>query len=57
MMDYHVYPIKDLRSHNTESEYCDCRPRIEIQENGDRLIVHNSWDGREINENKEFNMN
>lgn len=49
MADQHVYPVNDLREHDTESRYCDCRPRIEMY--GDNaLVIHNSWDGREIRE-------
>ena len=39
---YHVLPIDDLQSHE-ESKDCACEPRIE-----DNIIVHNSYDGREI---------
>ena len=43
MSMYHVYP------HNTENGgQCDCHPEIEVQQNGEILVIHNSWDGREI---------
>ena len=41
---YHVIPVDDTYSHE-ESAGCDCEPRI--GENG-CIIVHNSYDGREI---------
>ena len=41
---YHVLPIDDLQSHE-ESAQCACEPKIE--ENG-ALVMHNSYDGREI---------
>jgi hypothetical protein len=45
----HVYPLNDICRHDTESAFCDCRPRLEPH--GDALLViHNSWDGREITE-------
>ena len=45
----HVYPVNDARPHDTESgATCDCGPVLKILENGDSLVVHNAWDGREI---------
>lgn len=41
----HVYPRGDWLPHVTTGGYCPCEPRIE----GD-LVIHNSWDGRELNE-------
>ena len=43
MSKYHVYPINDLRPHNTENGLnCWCNP---IEDEG--VIVHNSMDERE----------
>lgn len=39
---YHIYPIGDLREHNTDGADCWCSPQHE----GD-MIVHNSMDRRE----------
>jgi len=40
---YHVYPIEDLREHDTENgTECWCTP---IEDNG--VIIHKSKDGRE----------
>lgn len=44
----HVVPVDDLKEHNTFSDYCKCEPRIEWQPNGHRIVVHNSYDGREF---------
>lgn len=44
----HVVPVKDLAPHNSDSEICVCNPKIEIQENGNKLIIHNAFDHREI---------
>ena len=56
-MNVHVYPINDLKEHNTEDFLnCNCNPRVETI-NGNFMIIHNSYDGREIIENTEFNMN
>ena len=42
----HVYPLNDLKEHNTESSNCWCNPRIE-----DGVMIHNSLDRREVFEN------
>lgn len=44
-MIYHITPINDLKEH-TESG-CECNPMVNVQENGDILMLHNSYDGRE----------
>jgi len=45
-MNWHILPINDLKEHEDLST-CECEPKVEIQENGDLLIVHNAFDGRE----------
>ena len=52
MATYHVLPIDDLKPHE-ESTTCECEPRCEWQPNGDLIVVHSAWDGREAIE--EFN--
>lgn len=47
MSDVNVIPVNDLKPH-VESPDCACGPRVECFENGNRVIVHNSYDGREI---------
>ena len=46
MAIYHVLPINDIEEHE-ESSTCKCEPRAEKQENGNIIIIHNSFDGRE----------
>ena len=47
----HVVPVDDLIEHDTFTTDCICGPRIEIVEVGAPLvIVHNSLDGRELDE-------
>lgn len=40
-----VYPINDTEDHDLKST-CKCNPKI-IFENGEMIVVHNSFDGRE----------
>lgn len=42
---WHVLPINDLEEHE-ESSTCKCEPKV-INEEGELIIVHNSFDGRE----------
>jgi hypothetical protein len=41
-----VLPLNDLKEHEEKST-CHCNPKV-IFENGEMIIVHNSYDGREI---------
>jgi abortive infection bacteriophage resistance protein len=50
-MVQHILPINDSDTHE-ESTTCKCEPKV-INENGNMIIVHNSFDGRELVE--EFN--
>ena len=45
--DIHVYPLNDLQEHITTGTDCLCSPRIEVI-GATLIIVHNSWDHREI---------
>ena len=45
-MNWHILPNNDLKEH-TESKNCECKPTVRII-NKSMLIVHNSYDGREI---------
>ena len=40
-----VKPIDDLKEH-TEGSTCECQPRV-IFENGEMIVIHSSFDGRE----------
>ena len=46
-MIVHILPINDLEEHE-ELSTCKCNPKIEFLENGDMMIVHNSFDRREV---------
>ena len=43
----HILPINDLEEHK-ELSTCKCNPEMQVLENGDMMIVHNSFDKREI---------
>lgn len=43
-----VTPVNDLYEHENGS-MCKCRPSM-LEENGEIVIVHNSYDGRELKE-------
>ena len=45
---YNILPNNDLKVH-LENSTCECKPRV-IFENGEMIIVHNSYDGREYKE-------
>lgn len=44
-MTRHVYPINDIRAHDTTTALCPCMP--ELLEDG-AVVRHNSYDGREV---------
>lgn len=52
----HVYPVDDRGSHTLSGDHCQCNPIIEIEE-GRMLVIHNSFDGRELTENIDDNKN
>jgi hypothetical protein len=45
---YNILPINDLKEHS-ENSTCECKPKV-IYENGEMIVVHNSYDGREHKE-------
>lgn len=45
----HVLPINDLEEHE-ELSTCKCSPKL-IEENGELILIHNSFDRREVIEN------
>jgi len=47
-MALHIIPINDIKEHD-ELSTCECCPSLEF-ENGEMIFVHNSFDGRELNE-------
>jgi hypothetical protein len=44
----HVYPLDDLREHDTEGDACWCRPTED-----DGVLIHHAMDGREAFETGE----
>ncbi len=44
-MNWHVTPVDDIKQHE-ESTTCHCNPRVE-HVNGNMVVIHNSFDGRE----------
>jgi len=42
----HILPVNDLKEH-TENTTCECEPKIIIG-NGEMIVIHNSFDHREI---------
>ena len=43
-----ILPNNDLKEH-TEDSLCECNPNV-IFENGEMMVIHNSYDGREWTE-------
>ena len=57
MSNWHILPVNDIKKH-IQHEECWCDPRIEVMDNGDRLVIHNSKDQREfLIERIELNYN
>ena len=57
MSEQHILPLNDTRSH-IERMTCPCDPKLEIVDGG-FIIIHNSFDRREISEampNKKFDL-
>lgn len=44
----HCYPLNDLQPHATDGLPCPCGPTKETVEGGGVVMIHNSFDGREI---------
>jgi hypothetical protein len=47
----HVYPMNDLKPHKLEGLECPCKPRTQWV-NDNLIVIHNSFDGRELLEKK-----
>ena len=52
----HILPVNDLKEHE-ELTTCECNPRIEILDDGEIMVIHNSYDGREYIEELVSNIN
>ena len=54
MSTVHVFPVKDIIEHDTDTDDCVCGPTAEpvIDDDGSCgwVFVHHSLDGREANE-------
>lgn len=48
----HVVPVNDYVEHDHHGRRCTCQPKADVVEGG-VLIIHNSWDGRELYERAE----
>lgn len=48
--NWHVLPVGDIKEHSETGIACDCNPKLEKQPNGDFIVVHKSYDRREVNE-------
>jgi len=44
-MNYHITPINDIKPHEEKST-CHCNPTVKVID-GNQIIIHNSFDGRE----------
>lgn len=56
MATYHVLPINDTKEHsevmiytkqNEHKSFCKCGATVQLQDNGNLVVIHNSFDGRE----------
>lgn len=52
MEPLHVLPVNDTQPHQEDST-CNCNPKI-LNENFTMIVVHNSYDGRELREKEEI---
>jgi hypothetical protein len=48
-MSMAVLPVEDIMPHDEFETTCPCEPKVEFI-NGEMLITHNSFDGRELSE-------
>ena len=47
-MCWNVLPINDIKEHTNDST-CACNPKVIFQD-GEMIVIHNSYDGREYEE-------
>lgn len=50
-------PINDTREHVEEGQECDCAPTVMLLPDGNIMVTHNSFDGRELSENTNPTLN
>lgn len=53
----HITPINDTREHVEEGQECDCAPTVMLLPDGNIMVTHNSFDGRELSENTNPTLN
>lgn len=46
-MMIHILPLNDIKLH-VENTICECKPNIEILNDGYIMVIHNAFDKREI---------
>ena len=51
---WHIYPLEDREPHVLDGCRCKCIPRVHVEEDGGVMVMHNSFDGRELS-GKEWN--
>jgi len=51
---WHVFPVNDRREHVTDGGCCGCFAEAYVDGDGDVVVIHNSFDGREL-DGSEFN--
>ena len=44
-----IIPTNDIKEHKDYDTTCECNPKV-IFENGEMIIIHNAFDGRELEE-------
>lgn len=50
-MEYEmVLPVNDIREHLESDLACPCNPIWEVLPSGNLVLIHNSFDGRELME-------
>lgn len=47
--EMHVIPLNDLISHVVQGD-CVCGPRVKYLDEGNKMFIHASLDGRELKE-------
>lgn len=46
-MTYHLSPVDDSQPHSLDGDECECNPGQRVID-GNRIIIHNAFDGREL---------
>jgi hypothetical protein len=55
---WHLYPVRDTREHDTlNGSRCPCIPQVWVDGDGVTVVSHNSFDGREWQEQGYVRLN